>query len=539
MISLEQWRAAIGCFSHHSPPGRYIHPYTQRGVYNRHLLHALFYHIRTVFCILYAYTIVQYILLCYVVKVFVILTCKSMFPNNMMLLNTSCIHNMFLHYSIMCCQYINMLFHHSIIYCRYLIVMACFVQLFCSVHMLVQYVTVCSFDMKKLKDNSKLFGCKYDHVSVRAHCQSSMIVHCFLYACISIQILLLSGDVETNPGPVTKVCPACSRSVHIRKTVCDCGNVLISKKCATSVCPNCSTLVNIRMATCSKCGYALNNDKPCPIRESKRLGMQRKRARETVTETVARQEADRFSKATKRACESDTEKASRQEKNKKLMSGKRACESDTERASRQEKNKKLMSDKRACESDTERASRQEKNKKLMSDKRACESDTERASRQEKNKKLMSDKRAHESDIETVTRREANRVAMAGRRASESSDQASQRREKIRIQKAKKLKATVAIDHAIDAFHSKIKQGPEFVCTCCHRMMYKQNVISYNVHKYSRCSAEVLQNVFGEDSSYTCSSGKQWVCKTCDSALTRGNIPVQAKANGFNLPSIHC
>ena len=61
--------------------------------------------------------------------------------------------------------------------------------------------------------------------------------------------------------------------------------------------------------------------------------------------------------------------------------------------------------------------------------------------------------------------------------------------------------------------------------------------AYNVHKYSRCSAEVLQNVFGEDSSYTCSSGKQWVCRTCDAILTRGNIPVQALANGFKLPSI--
>ena len=442
MISLEQWRAAIGFFSHCSPPGHYIHPYTQRGVYNRHLLRALLYHLRTVFCILYAYTIVQYVLLCYIVKVFVILTCNSMFPNNMMLLNTSCIHNMFLHYSILCCQYINMLFHYTIIYCRYLIGMACFVQLFCSVHMLVRYVSVSSSVIKKCRDNNKLFGQKYDRVSVHAHCQSTtMIVHCFLYASIAIQLLLLSGDVETNPGPVTKVCPACSRSVHIRKTICDCGNVFIFKKCV-SVCPKCSTSVHIRMATCNKCGYALNIDKLYPIRESKRLGMQRKRARETDTETVARQE--------------------------------------------------------------------------------------------KNKKLMSNKRARETDAEKIARREANRV---GRRASESTDQASLRKEKIRIHKADKLKATVAIDHVIDAFHSKIKLGPEFVCTCCHRMMYKQNVISCNVHKYSKCNAEVLQNVFGEDLSYKCSNGKQWVCKTCDSALTRGNIPVQAKTNGFKLTTI--
>ena len=31
-------------------------------------------------------------------------------------------------------------------------------------------------------------------------------------------------------------------------------------------------------------------------------------------------------------------------------------------------------------------------------------------------------------------------------------------------------------------------------------------------------------------------GKQWVCKTCDGALCRGNLPVQAKANGMELDS---
>ena len=45
MVSLEQWRAAIGCFSHCSPPARLVHAYSQHGMYNRHLLHALLYYI--------------------------------------------------------------------------------------------------------------------------------------------------------------------------------------------------------------------------------------------------------------------------------------------------------------------------------------------------------------------------------------------------------------------------------------------------------------------------------------------------------------
>ena len=48
---------------------------------------------------------------------------------------------------------------------------------------------------------------------------------------------------------------------------------------------------------------------------------------------------------------------------------------------------------------------------------------------------------------------------------------------------------------------------------------------------------MLQQVFNAEFTYTNSDGKLWVCKTCDRALTRGNMPLQAKANGLRLSSI--
>ena len=36
--------------------------------------------------------------------------------------------------------------------------------------------------------------------------------------------LILSGDIETNPGPV-KTCPSCDAQIHIRKKICMCGYV--------------------------------------------------------------------------------------------------------------------------------------------------------------------------------------------------------------------------------------------------------------------------------------------------------------------------
>ena len=41
-------------------------------------------------------------------------------------------------------------------------------------------------------------------------------------------------------------------------------------------------------------------------------------------------------------------------------------------------------------------------------------------------------------------------------------------------------------------------------------------------------------MFSADLSYISFDGKQWVCRTCDRTLKRGNMPLQAKANGLQL-----
>ena len=90
---------------------------------------------------------------------------------------------------------------------------------------------------------------------------------------------------------------------------------------------------------------------------------------------------------------------------------------------------------------------------------------------------------------------------------------------------------------ISAFHSDIKSGPDFVCTCCYRMMYRKSVVQYDKSKYTKASPDVLQKVFSADLSYISKDGKEWTCKTCDRALMRGSMPLQAKANGLQLSNV--
>ena len=69
------------------------------------------------------------------------------------------------------------------------------------------------------------------------------------------------------------------------------------------------------------------------------------------------------------------------------------------------------------------------------------------------------------------------------------------------------------------------------------MIYRQTAIPWNKGKYIKSSPDVIANVFCNEFSYVCCDGKQWVCKTCGGTLISGNIPVQAKANGLQLPII--
>ena len=98
----------------------------------------------------------------------------------------------------------------------------------------------------------------------------------------------------------------------------------------------------------------------------------------------------------------------------------------------------------------------------------------------------------------------------------------------------KRRKSLSIEYAISAFHSEVRFGPDFVCTCCHRMMYRKSVVPCNRVKYTRAGTDVLQKIFSDDLCYITSDGKEYMCKTCDRTLKRGTLPLQAKANGLQL-----
>ena len=121
-------------------------------------------------------------------------------------------------------------------------------------------------------------------------------------------------------------------------------------------------------------------------------------------------------------------------------------------------------------------------------------------RKELNRACKAKKRALETESEALVRKEQNRARTAKKRDLKLQDEMLQ-------QNKTAMAREKVIENAISTFLSKAKVGPEFVCTCCHRMMYKQTVIPYNKHKYTKAGDEVLASVFAAKHSYISSDGK--------------------------------
>ena len=123
-------------------------------------------------------------------------------------------------------------------------------------------------------------------------------------------------------------------------------------------------------------------------------------------------------------------------------------------AQRQAQNAIYKSNVRTCEKPEQSLQRQAKNREHMKSMRACETPEQSLQRQAKNREHMMKLRGSETPSDVVSRKQANKEAMANRQSR-----------------------SVPVEHAIAAFHSEIKSGPDFVYTCCYRMMYRKSVVN--------------------------------------------------------------
>ena len=123
------------------------------------------------------------------------------------------------------------------------------------------------------------------------------------------------------------------------------------------------------------------------------------------------------------------------------------------------------------------------------------------------------KRDNASAYDTELRRASNKLCQANKRANQNHCDTERCRKKDRCSTASVRAQSKSIDKVIQEFLAKVKIGPDYVCTCCHRMLYRHAVIGFKPTKYTKASPELLREL--SEHAYITSDGKQWVCKTCD------------------------
>ncbi|XP_062594109.1 uncharacterized protein LOC134255598 [Saccostrea cucullata] len=104
-----------------------------------------------------------------------------------------------------------------------------------------------------------------------------------------------------------------------------------------------------------------------------------------------------------------------------------------------------------------------------------------------------------------------------------------------------------IDEVVKSFKDCVRHGPEYVCCCCHRLLFENQVQGCTVEMYERNikAAQVANLCIDKKYVHSCVSGcspncpksKTWICFTCHRKILCGNVPAEAAFNKMCLEDI--
>ena len=94
------------------------------------------------------------------------------------------------------------------------------------------------------------------------------------------------------------------------------------------------------------------------------------------------------------------------------------------------------------------------------------------------------------------------------------------------------------------FKKKSKEFPDYVCCCCHRLLFVNQVHKCDIELYeSKCNAKNIAEICiqkdylhscSESCPSDCTRSSLWICKTCHRKILCGNIPAEAAVNRMKL-----
>ena len=147
----------------------------------------------------------------------------------------------------------------------------------------------------------------------------------------------------------------------------------------------------------------------------------------------------------------------------------------------------------------------------------------------------------ETAEQTSQRRHSDKLHKKASRADETPQHTKHRQQMNKTNMsqtrlAKKLKVET-VDDAMKIFKAECKNQPVYICTSCHRLLWRKGVQKFSIHKYNKIKPEITQLVLDEKYRISSIDGSMYICHTCHGALKLGRIPSQSKANRMTLDEI--
>ena len=150
-------------------------------------------------------------------------------------------------------------------------------------------------------------------------------------------------------------------------------------------------------------------------------------------------------------------------------------------------------------------------------------------------------RQKETDEKSTQRRLSDKIHKQTTRANETLKQSQERKQADKIQTSKtrlfKKNKIETIEDAMNRFKLQCRKQPVYVCTSCHRLLWKKGVQSFNRNHYNSIDSEVRNLVLAEKYRISSPDGSTYICHSCHNTLKSGTIPAKSKANFMDLEEI--
>ncbi len=253
----------------------------------------------------------------------------------------------------------------------------------------------------------------------------------------------------------------------------------------------------------------------------------------------AYKKAEREKKRQAREEESEESKQKRLEQQKHYDTEKKLQMDPEERqqSSEQKRLRELSRREKMSSEHKEELKRQDRSHKKssrqsMSPEEKAESQKQAQSRMASFRRSMSPEDKAEAQKQDRSRKISSRQSMS---PEHKADVKSQDRESHAAKRKLDKQKVITIEEATGNFKRKCYELPEYVCTCCHRLLWKQSVLPFRIDKYDTTN-DIIKRCFAEDILRETKPGELYICTTCNGDLKKKHpiMPAQAVANGLKL-----